>query len=609
MLVGMVLAVLFLIGWHVRVFGPTGHMTIFGGESGSFGVRFANELWDLMFSSKGIVAELWEVLPYFLVGILVAGYLRTFKIAVRLQASLRKYGVLSVFLASFVGIITPLCACGTVTTAMSLLFAGIPLAPVMALMVTSPLMSPSTYLLTLNDLGSEWTVIRTVAALAMGIFAGLVTHFVSKWGVFDKGNIFIEGAIVRGDFHDDDYPDERLRCNCRRSFGNRVAVRTGNNFFVFLAKSAEMLWVVGKYVLVGVAIGEVVERYMPSAWIYRFFGEKGALDIIWVTLASVPIFLHQISASSILYHIKGALNGTLDCGAALAFIVGGPVTAVPTMVLFWTFFKKRVFFLYMFVCLTGTLLIAYGFQLFLFVPGVDLGNPLLKGVSALTGGATTVIRKQSPNVRMVLDPGGKGIVALSTDDVDGLGGVVFDASPGRFAAAAADRFDNRHYVVNVANWLDQSVSCPAQKHILIYSFADGGDASALLGARTLAMLGKRGYVVKVASRKDSPLITAQMLADCSQLWIFFGSHDATGPSDAELHLITDFNAKGAALLIVPGAPIPGGDGALKANRLASRLGVSFAGAVENGEKVHVSVAENLIDRTYALLGKALNATK
>ena len=74
-----------------------------------------------------------------LVGIIIAGYLRTDKIAVKLQASLRKYGILSVFLASFVGIITPLCACGTLTTAKRLLFAGIPLAPVMSQLATSPL--------------------------------------------------------------------------------------------------------------------------------------------------------------------------------------------------------------------------------------------------------------------------------------------------------------------------------------------------------------------------------------------------------------------------------------------------------------------------------------
>lgn len=611
MLICMVLASFSLIVWHVWVFGTSGRPVPAGVVPGSFIMLLGNELRDLLFSNKGILAELWEILPYFIIGILIAGYLRTFKVAVKMQASLRKYGVLSIFLASFVGIISPLCACGTLTTAISLLIAGIPLAPVMSLMVTSPLMSPTTYLLTLNDLGPEWTVVRTVSAFAMGIFAGLVTHLFSRRGGFRKEDIFIEGAIIRGDFHDDDYPDERLRCNCRRKFGNRVAVRTGNKLLVFLAKSVEMLWVVGKYVIVGIAVGEVVERYMPSAWIYRLFGSKNPLSILWVTLASVPIFLHQISASSILYHIKGSLDGTMDGGAALAFMIGGPVTAAPTMVLFWTFFKKRVFFLYMFVCISGTLLIAYTFQNLLFVPGTDLGNPLLKGVGSLSGGASSIITKKGPNVRMVMDPAGKGIIATYNNDLEGLGAIVFDTSPGRFIGATADRFDNRKYMANIAGWLDQSSNTPARKNILVYNLAESFDerTSLFQAGVTAAELEKKGFTVKMIGRNDTPRITERLLNECGQLWLFFGSSGVNGLNDNELALITDYNAKGKATLIVPADPRSGGDSLQEANRLSSRYGVRFFGIVNNREELSVFPASNLLDHASELLSRVLKMVR
>ena len=266
----MMLASISLIIWHVWVYGPTGQATNPNLLQRPFPMLLGSEIWDLLFNRHGIIAEIWSVFPYFIVGILLAGYIRTYKLAAKLQTTLRRYGFLSVFLASLVGILTPLCACGTVTTAVSLLFAGLPLAPVMSLLVTSPLLSPSTYLLTLNDLGPEWTVIRTVAAFSMGIFAGVVTHLLRNRG-FQTGEIFIEGAIPRGDLHDEAYPDERLRCNCKEKFGNRLAARTRNMFVVFLAKSSEMLGTVGKYVLVGVAIGTIVQRYMAYEWIYRYF--------------------------------------------------------------------------------------------------------------------------------------------------------------------------------------------------------------------------------------------------------------------------------------------------------------------------------------------------
>jgi len=467
-----------LIVWHVWTFGPSGHTGEAAAVKEPFLPMLGAELWNLLIDKHGIFAELWDVFPYFIIGVLFAGYIRTYKIALKLQLTLRKYGVMSVFIASFIGIITPLCACGTLTTAISLLFAGIPLAPVMSLMVTSSLMSPSTYLLTLNDLGPEWTVVRTLAALLMGVFAGIVTHFLRRWG-FETKEVFIDGAIVRGDFHDEDYPDERLRCGCKQKFGNRVALKTANKFLIFLAKSAEMLWMVGKYVLVGVIIGAIVERYMPTDWIYYFFGRKDPLNVLWITLVSVPMFLHQISASSILFHIKGSLNGTLDSGAALAFMIGGPVTAVPTLVMFWTIFQKRVFVLYMFICLAGTVLITYFIQALFFVPGIDTGNALLKGVGSLSGGNAAIIRKNHESVRIVMDPADKPLIATYNNLLGTEGGVVFDAGAARFMAANLKNADNSRYVENIADWLEQSSSVESKGSILAYDLTGGSSTLAL----------------------------------------------------------------------------------------------------------------------------------
>ncbi|HEY6838229.1 MAG TPA: permease, partial [Geobacteraceae bacterium] len=578
------------------VYGPSGR-SLQGAVAGSpFPLVFAHELWDLLANPHGILAELRDVFPYFAVGIFLAGYLRTYKVAVKLHASLRRHGIKSVFLASFIGIITPLCACGTVTTAISLLFAGMPLAPVMALMVTSPLMSPTTYLLTLNDLGPEWTVIRTVSAYAMGIFAGTVTHILARRG-FIGNDIFIEGAIVRGDFHDEDYPDERLRCNCRERFGNRVAARTGNKFLVFLAKSVEMVWPVGKYVLVGVAMGAVVERYLPSTWLYNLFGRKDPLAIVWVTLASVPVFLHQISASSVLCHVKSSLDGTLDGGAALAFMIGGPVTAIPTMVMFWTIFKKRVFWLYMGVCIVGTILIASAFQAFLFVPGADTGNPLLRGVKTVSGGSSCAIKKLDPNVAIVMDPGGRNIIATYSNPLESRGGVVFDADARRFLDAADASAGNGRYVTNVARWLDDGAGSRAKGTILVCDLSGGG------GAHGWGGLEREGFAVRAMDRAKTPL-TEALLAQYGQVWLLFDAR-GEGLSAAELGAVSRFVDGGGSMLV---AVRGGGDAperAAAANRLSSRYGVLFTGSADNKAEIPATVASGLFAAASDMLGKVL----
>jgi len=601
----MILASLSLIIWHVWAYGPTDQSARPELLLRPFPVLLGSEIWNLLVDRHGILAELWDVFPYFIVGILLAGYIRTFKIALKLQASLKRYGILSVFIASLVGMITPLCACGTLTTAISLLFARFPLAPVMALLVTSPLLSPSTYLLTLNDLGPEWTVVRTIAAFSMGMFAGVVTHLLRDRG-FRTDAIFIEGAIPRGDFHDEAYPDERLKCNCKQKFGHRVAAKTKNIFVVFLAKSSEMLWMVGKYVLVGVVTGAIVERYMPKEWIYGMFGQKDPFNIVWVTLGSVPIFLHQISASSILYHIKSSLDGTLDAGAGLAFMIGGPVTAMPTLVMFWTIFKKKVFFLYLAICIVGTLIISYAFQFLVFVPNVDTGNPLLKEIRTLSGGSASVIHKQHKDVRIVMDPDNKGMIATYTNVLNGEGGIVFDAGFGRFLSASANEKDNRKYIQNLAEWLEQN-SSSSGKSVLIYNtFHTSGLDNNAFSKNVLPALEQEGFSVKITDRRETPEVTEQLLGKYNQLWVFFGeSGQAPYLSDAELEAISRFAGDGKSMLIVAGKQRDGINDLNAANRLSSRYGVTYSGFVEHNEELPASTASHFLYRASGILGSVL----
>lgn len=589
---------LLLIVLHVWAYGPTAHLSESATASRSFAQLVGSEIWDILFNKRGIIAELWEVFPYFLAGIFIAGYLRTYKVAVKLNASLRKYGVLSVFFASFIGVITPLCACGTVTTAISLLFAGLPLAPVMSLMITSSLLSPSTYLITLNDLGAEWTVIRTIASLFMGIFAGLLTHFLSTRG-FETKAVFIEGAITKGDFHDEDYPDERLRCNCKQKFGNRVAIRTSNKFLILLAKSSEMIWMVGKYIIIGVSMGAIVERYMPTDWIYRFFGQKDPLNIIWVTLVSVPMFLHQLSASSILAHIKGSLGGTLDSGAALAFMVGGPVTAVPTMVLFWTIFKKRVFFLYLSICLVGTFIISYAFQVFVFVPGVDTGNELLRGLDSIPGGNSAVISKSDRNVRMVVDPDEKGLIATFRNDIGGQGGVVFDSGFGRFLENQTDSEANRQYIENVARWLEQNSNSQGKSNILIYNLSDENVVP--LSGKVLSRLASNGFKVHITDRAETPALTEKMLSNHGQLWLFSGNQSRL--SVPESKTISRFVDNGNGMFLVAGGDFR------TANLLSARYGVAFSVNTENRGPIPLGISSIMFGDASEALGNLLRLVK
>lgn len=579
----LILMGLILIGWHVWV-----------DHRDSVFLSFGSELWSLIASRDGILMELKEVFIYFLIGIMIAGYIRTYKLHIRLRKVLGRYKFISIFLAAFIGVFSPLCSCGILTTVVALLAAGLPLAPAMALLISSPLMSPTAFFLTLNDLGVQWTIVRVLVAFLMGITAGFVTYIVTRFG-FETSTLFLDGGIPEGDFHDADYPDERLRCTCNEKFSNKIARKTKNKFIIFLAKTTEMFWLIGKYVLVGVIVGCVVERYIPHDYIQNLFGSGGRLSAVWVTLGSIPIFLHQISASSILYHIKASLPGTMDSRAALAFLIGGPVTAIPAMVLLWSMFKKRVFVLYMAISLLGTIFFAYTIGNVLFIAHVDTDNPVLTRVSTLTGGESAIISKTGDFVRVAVDPDRKPIIACY-EDLEGGSGIVFDASLNRFINGSLRLKGNRQYIRNIARWLDKTSINPENNRILIYNtYVDRGlDNEAFREGLESILTEHEEFQVDFFARNTMPRLTRSALESYGQLWILSGQPNSRPFSDREIQDICAFRNEGNSLLIVAG-PHDGlsGDWTAAANQVAENYSVKFGGAATFQEKIPISVLTHL----------------
>jgi uncharacterized membrane protein YraQ (UPF0718 family) len=632
----LILMGLLLIVWHVFVY-----------HQDSVFLSFWREMWSLIASRNGILMELKEVFIYFLIGILIAAYIRTYKFHVRLRNVLVRYKFSAIFMAAFIGVFSPLCSCGILTTVVALLAAGLPLAPAMALLISSPLMSPTTFFLTLNDLGMYWAIIRTLVAFLMGVSAGFVTIIVSKAG-YKTTDLFLDGSIPEGDFHDPDYPDARLRCTCNEKFSNKIARKTKNKLIIFLAKTTEMFWLIGKYVLVGIVVGCVVERYIPHAYIQHLFGTGGKLSVIWVTLGSIPIFLHQISASSILYHIKTSLPGTMDNRAALAFLIGGPVTAIPAMTLLWSMFKKRVFFLYMGISIVGTIFFAYTFGNLLFIPHVDTNSPVLTKVSFVAGGESAIIYKIPPGsslekgenndrgekgavrtdsedaesessgvVQVAVDPDNKPIIACY-EDSQGGSGIVFDGSWNRFRNGALQVNGNKQYIRNIARWLNQTSIHTENNRILIYNtYVDHGlDNDSFRQGLESILTENKEFQVSFLTRKDLPKLSRSVLANYGQLWILSGQKTTDGVAGAasapsnlasannqpfsrqELQDIYAFRDEGNSLLIVAGpqdssSQGQGGDWTTAANQVAENYGVRFASAARFQDIIPISIFTHL----------------
>ena len=92
--------------------------------------------------------------------------------------------VTAITLAAMFGALSPFCSCGVVPIVAALLAAGVPLAPVMAFWIASPIMDPEMFILTAAVLGLPFAIAKTLAAIGMGLFAGFATWALSARGAF-----------------------------------------------------------------------------------------------------------------------------------------------------------------------------------------------------------------------------------------------------------------------------------------------------------------------------------------------------------------------------------------------------------------------------------------
>ena len=139
---------------------------------------------DTLWIIEFIVSNVWRVLPYFLISIVFSVLISSLKLDSAIRSAFNKRTGRSVVLATGVGAFSPFCSCTVIPVVKSLLLSGVPLAPVMAFWVASPLMDVEIFFLSAATLGWPLAVARMVATLVVSLGAGYVTMALVNAGFF-----------------------------------------------------------------------------------------------------------------------------------------------------------------------------------------------------------------------------------------------------------------------------------------------------------------------------------------------------------------------------------------------------------------------------------------
>jgi len=293
------------------------------------------------------VRELSSLLPAFILGVLLAATIKTFKWDLRLRAYMRDSGAATIPLAVFLGLFSPLCACGVLPIIIPLAVSGVPLPPLLALLATSPLMSPDALTITWAGLGPALAWVKITSAAGMGFLVGGVTYFIDKKSDFSNDIIRIKPV-----FEEDGSLASAYDIACANEIGvPTMVVRPRESKVVFfLERARDTSWFVGKFLLFAVALQVIMELSVPMEIIRSLAGGSSMASLLWAAVLGIPLPAHQVPVVPI---TRGLLDLGMDQGAAATFLVAGPVTSIPALVVLWKIFQRRLFYVYLGLCLTG----------------------------------------------------------------------------------------------------------------------------------------------------------------------------------------------------------------------------------------------------------------
>ena len=285
--------------------------------------------------------------------------------------------------------------------------AGVPLAPVMAFWVASPTMDPEFFALSVGMLGWPLALARLLGALALSLGAGYLTLMlvrsgllggkVLRWGAFEKyGKDETTGAEgcckasasrepvlvsvgskpvpIAGTTTEGGEAAEAHSCgtaSCEPEMDRQVHAGWWQEIVESIQRldrlrfAKEVLlqsWFLGRWLLLAFVVEALILFYVPQETIAGVLGGRSAFAVSLAALVGLPLYMNEMGTLPI---VSGLLESGMQPGAAITFLIAGPLTTVAAMAAVWGVVSTRVFALYVGVGLVGSVLLGLATNLLL----------------------------------------------------------------------------------------------------------------------------------------------------------------------------------------------------------------------------------------------------
>jgi hypothetical protein len=299
-------------------------------------------LWpQQFFATLEFVADaMLDVAVLVIPGILVSAWVNASGAGSGIRKAFSGAPLRAIVLASLIGAITPVCGVTVLPLMAGLLASGVPLAPVMAFWLSSPVTDPAMFAVTIATLGLHFGVYKTLFAFLLGLAGGLASasSIFHSWTAEPLRQGGLAASLTQGGACDSpEFEAAIWRQAARgRRFGHEVVAMTR---------------------LIGICLGfafaaeHLMQQQLQPEAFAGLLGRESAWAIPLAVLVGSPAYLDGYAALPL---ARGLIDHGMSPGAAMAFLVSGSVVSIWGALAIMPVLKLRPFLLYLALALVGS---------------------------------------------------------------------------------------------------------------------------------------------------------------------------------------------------------------------------------------------------------------
>lgn len=295
-----------------------------------------------------VVESFVDVAPTIAIGIVLAAWVAASGAGAVTAKWFEGRPASTIVIASAIGSVTPVCGVTVLPLMTGFLAAGVPLAPVMAFWLSSPVTDPAMFAVTWAVLGPAFAMGKMVAAFVLGIIAGAGTAALASTGMVQRPLRSSRLAAGSG------------------CCGNGAAVgflfriwREPVRLRIFCAELLSMARLITLCLTFAFAAEFLLRDLLPPYLLATYVGEDSNYAIPLAVLVGAPLYLDGYAALPL---VRGLLDLGMSPGAAMAFLVSGGAVSIWGVMAVVAVLRSATIALFVTLAAIGSLAIGYVFD-------------------------------------------------------------------------------------------------------------------------------------------------------------------------------------------------------------------------------------------------------